>query len=99
MSYRKASSTLHSDAVNGSTTVVGELPRALTLGHPAPDPRWISRSTYYAEAAAKVADAETVEEMKAICGDFEAYGYRRVDAERRHRGYVVSSKKFCHLKR
>ena len=99
MSYGKASSTLHSGAVNGSTTVVGELPRVLTLGHPAPDPRWIAQSIYYADTVAKAADAEIVEEMKAICDDFEAYGYRRVDAEQRHRGYVVSSKKFRHLMR
>ena len=36
----------------------------------------IARSTYYAEAAAKVADAGIIEEMKAICDEFEAYGYR-----------------------
>ncbi len=59
----------------------------------------IARSTYYAEAAAKAADAEIVEEMKAICGDFEAYGYRRVDAELRHHGYVVNSTKIRHLMR
>ncbi len=71
--------------------------RALTLGHPAPDPRWIARSIYYADAAAKAADAEIVEEIKAICDDFAAYGYRRVDAEQRHRGYVVDSTKIRHL--
>ena len=88
-----------SDVRNGSTTVVGALPRELTLGHPTPDPRWIARSTYNAEAAAKAGDAEIVEEMKAICDDFEAYGYRRVDAEQGHRGYVVSSRMFRHLMR
>ena len=28
------------------------------MGHPAPNPRWIASSTYYAEAAAKAANAE-----------------------------------------
>jgi len=59
----------------------------------------IARSTYYAEAAAKAADAGIVEEMKAICDEFEAYGYRRVDAELRHRGNVVNSKKVRRLMR
>jgi putative transposase len=59
----------------------------------------IARSTYYAEPAAKAADAEIVAEMKAICDEFEAYGYRRVDAELRHRGYVVNSKKVRRLMR
>ena len=27
--------------------------------------------------------------MKAICDEFEAYGYRRIDAELRHRGMVL----------
>src|SRR5262245_23099572 len=31
--------------------------------------------------------------MKTICDEFEAYGYRRVDAELRHRGIVVNAKK------
>ncbi len=33
----------------------------------------IARSTYYAEAATKAADAGIVAEMKAICDEFEAY--------------------------
>ncbi|MFQ5567171.1 MAG: IS3 family transposase [Paracoccaceae bacterium] len=61
----------------------------------------IARSTYYAEpavkAADKAADAGIVAEMKAICDEFEAYGYRRVDAELRHRGYVVNAKKVRRL--
>ena len=59
----------------------------------------IARSTYYAEAATKAADTEIIDEMKAICDEFEAYGYRRVDAELRHRGYVVNSKKVRRLMR
>jgi hypothetical protein len=33
-------------------------------------------------------DLTIVAEMKTICDEFEAYGYRRVDAELRHRGIV-----------
>ena len=40
-----------------------------------------------------------VAEMKAICDEFEAYGYRRVDAELRHRGIVVNTKKIRRLMR
>ena len=38
-------------------------------------------------------------EMKAICDEFEAYGYRRVGAELRHRGMVVNAKKVRRLMR
>ena len=37
--------------------------------------------------------------MVAICDEFEAYGYRRVGAELRHRGIVVNSKKVRRLMR
>src|SRR6476659_5949720 len=37
--------------------------------------------------------------MKTICDKFEAYGYRRVDAELRHRGIVVNAKKIRRLMR
>src|SRR5262249_4766786 len=40
-----------------------------------------------------------VAEMKTICDEFEAYGYRRVDAELRHRGIVVNAKKIRRLMR
>ena len=59
----------------------------------------IARSTYYAEPAAEAANAGIIAEMRAICDEFEAYGYRRVDAELRHRGYVVNSKKVRRLMR
>ena len=59
----------------------------------------IARSTYYAEAAAQAADAGIIGEMTAICDEFEAYGYRRVDAELRHRGHVVNSKKVRRVRR
>ncbi len=59
----------------------------------------IARSTYYDEPAACVDTATIVAEMKAICDAFEAYGYRRVGAELRHRGLVVNSKKIRRLMR
>ena len=34
-----------------------------------------------------------------MCDEFEAYGYRRVGAELRHRGIVVNSKKIGRLMR
>ena len=37
--------------------------------------------------------------MRAICDEFEAYGYRRIGAELRHRGLVINSKKVCRLMR
>ncbi len=59
----------------------------------------VARSTYYAEPAAETANAGIIAEMRTICDEFEAYGYRRVDAELCHRGYVVNSKKVCRVRR
>jgi putative transposase len=53
----------------------------------------LPRSTYYAATAMKADDREIVAAMTTICDEFEAYGYRRVGAELRHRGMVVNSKK------
>ena len=44
-------------------------------------------------------DAEIVANITAICDEFEAYGYRRVGAQLRHRGMVVNSKKIRRLMR
>jgi len=44
-------------------------------------------------------DATVVAQMKSICDEFETYGYRRVDAELRHRGLVVNAKKIRRLMR
>src|SRR5262249_49712305 len=44
-------------------------------------------------------DLTIVAEMKTICDEFEAYGYRRVEAELRHRGIVVNGKKIRPLMR
>jgi putative transposase len=59
----------------------------------------LPRSTYYDAPAVKADDAEIVAAMTAICDEFEAYGYRRVGAELRHRGMIVNSKKIRRLMR
>src|SRR5262249_62130467 len=59
----------------------------------------IGRSTFYDMPDARVRDLNIVAEMKTICDEFEVYGYRRVDAEVRHRGIVVNAKKIRRLMR
>ena len=59
----------------------------------------IGRSTFYDMPDARALDLTIVAEMKTICDEFEAYGYRRVDAELRHRGVVVNAKKIRRLMR
>jgi putative transposase len=43
----------------------------------------IGRSTFYDIPDVRAHDLTIVAEMKTICDEFEAYGYRRVDAELR----------------
>jgi putative transposase len=59
----------------------------------------LPRSTYYGAPSLPTDDATIVSAMIAICDEFEAYGYRRVGAELRHRGMVVNSKKIRRLMR
>src|SRR4029078_3701461 len=59
----------------------------------------IGRSAFYDTPDARARDLSIVVEMKTICDEFEAYGYRRVDAELRHRGIVVNAKKIRRLMR
>ena len=59
----------------------------------------IGRSTFYDMPDARARDLTIVAEMKTICDEFEAYGYRRVGAELRHRGIVVNAKKIRRLMR
>jgi len=59
----------------------------------------IARSTFYDMPDAGADDATVVAQMKAICDEFETYGYRRVGAELRHRGLVVNAKKVRRLMR
>src|SRR5262245_56069437 len=59
----------------------------------------IGRSTFYDMPEARARDLSIVAEMKTICDEFEAYGYRRVDGGLRHRGIVVDAKKIRPLMR
>jgi len=59
----------------------------------------LGRSTFYDTPEIHVSEAVIVEEMRKICDAFEAYGYRRVGAELRHRGIVVNAKKVRRLMR
>jgi hypothetical protein len=59
----------------------------------------IGRSTFYDTPDARARDLSIVAEIKTICDEFEAYGYRRVDAELRHRGIVVNAKKIRRIMR
>src|SRR5262249_10392084 len=44
----------------------------------------LPRSTYYDGQPRKTDEAEIIATMRAICDEFEAYGYRRIGAELRH---------------
>jgi putative transposase len=57
----------------------------------------VSRSSFYAKLLGRPADAVIVAEIRDITDEFEGYGYRRVDAELRHRGFVVNTKKVRRL--
>ena len=59
----------------------------------------IARSTFYDAPSGWAGDASIVAEMQLICDEFEAYGYRRLGAELRHRGIVVNAKKVRRLMR
>ncbi len=59
----------------------------------------VARSSFYAEPESRPRDGEIVAEIRAITDEFEGYGYRRVDAELRHRGFTVNAKKVRRLMR
>ncbi len=59
----------------------------------------IARSTYYDKPAISIDDTALVETMVAISDSFEAYGYRRMQAALRHRGFVANHKKIRRLMR
>src|SRR3984957_5731126 len=59
----------------------------------------LSRSTFYDAPAVVMAPDDILVRMKAICDEFECYGYRRVGAALRHQGVVVNSKKLRRLMR
>ncbi len=59
----------------------------------------LPRSTYYDAPAVRFDETELVARVKAICEEFEAYGYRRVGAALRQQGIVVNAKKIRRLMR
>ena len=59
----------------------------------------VARSTYYDAPAPAERDAKILSQIREIGEAFEAYGYRRICAELRHRGLVVNSKKVRRLMR
>jgi putative transposase len=59
----------------------------------------VARSSYYAAREATRDDTALVEAMVAICAEFEAYGWRRVQAALRLQGMVANHKKIKRLMR
>ena len=59
----------------------------------------LARSTYYDKRPVPADEVTVTTYIKAICDEFEAYGYRRVGAALRHQGVVVNSKKVRRLMR
>ena len=59
----------------------------------------LPRSTYYDAPCIPADDTEVVARIRAICDEFESYGYRRVGAALRHQGIVVNGKKVRRLMR
>lgn len=59
----------------------------------------IARSTYYDAPAARAGDAELLAAIIAICDEFEAYGWRRVQAELRHQGVLANHKRIKRVMR
>jgi putative transposase len=59
----------------------------------------IARSTFYDRPVVSLDDTALVERMVEISDNFEAYGYRRMQAALRHQGLVVNHKKLRRLMR
>lgn len=57
----------------------------------------IARSTFYDAPAIATDDTALVEAMHAIQDEFEAYGWRRLQAALRQQGWVVNHKKIKRL--
>ena len=57
----------------------------------------LSRSTFYDAPPVVLAPDDVLVRIKAICDEFECYGYRRVGAALRHQGVVVNSKRLRRL--
>ena len=59
----------------------------------------IARSTYHDLSARSIDDTAVVETMGDIADSFGAYGYRRIQAALRQRGFIVNQKKIRRLMR
>ena len=59
----------------------------------------LSRSTFYDVPPLAAAPGEVLVRIRAICDEFECYGYRRVSAALRQQGVVVNNKKLRRLMR
>jgi putative transposase len=58
----------------------------------------LARSTYYDEPASQpIGEARLVEQIKAVCAEWPAYGYRRVTAELHGEDRIVNHKKVMRL--
>jgi len=58
----------------------------------------LARSTYYDMPPAQPIDeARLVEQIKTICAEWPAYGYRRVTFELHEQGYLINHKKVMRL--
>ncbi|WP_240655019.1 IS3 family transposase [Croceicoccus ponticola] len=59
----------------------------------------VARSTYYHERAQRLGEAELLAAIITVCDEFEAYGWRRVQAALRHQGIVANHKRIKRLMR
>ena len=59
----------------------------------------IARSSFYADSTPAGDNTALVEAMHAIKDEFEAYGWRRVQAALRHEGWLVNHKRIKRLMR
>ena len=58
----------------------------------------LARSTYYDEPESQpIGEARLVEQIKEVCTEWPAYGYRRVTAELHGDGRIVNHKKVMRL--
>ena len=58
----------------------------------------LARSTYYdVPEVQPIGEARLVEEIKAVCAEWPAYGYRRVTLELHDQGHVINHKKVMRL--
>ena len=58
----------------------------------------LARSTYYDEPELQpIGEARLVEQIKAVCAEWPAYGYRRVTAELHDEGRIVNHKRVMRL--